>query len=254
MDIFAPLQKVLKIPPGAARLVGAGYLVLAAAAWLISAYDGDPISLAVLAAIILAFGLVVLALSQLSAVLRGILGYVLVLLFSLWIVLLFIQTVFNNPLTPPVVTYQCLVFSSDCRPVSALAPVPASEGRVIATDVTADTGPETGPDPSVQRGAHRVFVQFAGFDRAGIVAMAEKLASGGWDVQGADRGGERLAAAAGVNEIRIFHPEDKQAGALLAAEVAAGLAGAGPLNVRDLSGTALASRVPAGQMEVWVSR
>ena len=53
-----------------------------------------------------------------------------------------------------------------------------------------------------------------------LKGIAAKLVAQGWPIQGADQGGERYDHAAGLNEVRFFHPDDKARAEALAQELA----------------------------------
>lgn len=129
------------------------------------------------------------------------------------------------------------------------APASSSEEPADATEpasVELPTAPTvTSPGP--------VFIQFAGsLQRERIVTLARALFAQGWKMQGADRGGERTAAAAGTNEVRFFYPEDRQYAEGLALAII-GIADWVPaMEVVDLSNSGYE---PArGQLEIWTSR
>lgn len=98
-----------------------------------------------------------------------------------------------------------------------------------------------------------VFTQFAGsLHRDKIKALAAALSDQGWKMQGAANGGERTTAAAGLNEVRFFYPEDRQYAEALAQAVI-GIADWVPeMKVVDLSNSGY--QPPKGQLEIWTSR
>ncbi len=82
--------------------------------------------------------------------------------------------------------------------------------------------PQSGFEPrdAVDKGAFKVFTQFAGtFKRELIIEMATELENSEWNVQGADRGGERTGSAAGFNEVRYSAATAKSAAEKLAEDV-----------------------------------
>lgn len=136
-------------------------------------------------------------------------------------------------------------------PVTGSAPPPDPDSAAGVLSIAEGLGFDYTPNGR----ANRVFVQFAGAlsrDRVIWVSMAlrDEL---GWNVQGADRGGERTAAANGVDQVRYFRPEDKAlATALARAYNALGVwDGFEPLNVALLTG--FEGSVPPGHLEVWTS-
>jgi hypothetical protein len=73
---------------------------------------------------------------------------------------------------------------------------------------------------AVDKGSFKVFTQFAGtYKREQIVELAGALKNSQWNVQGADRGGERTSSATGFNEIRYSAITAKFAAEKLAEEV-----------------------------------
>lgn len=140
-----------------------------------------------------------------------------------------------------------------------LVPVPTStsdsEGAVAGSNADQDDADVSSSAPSLPPliSTGPVFLQFSGnVQRAALIDIAQKLVTEGWRVQGADRGGERTAAAAGINEVRYFYPEDKAAAQSLVESIK-GLAPwtSSPLTVQDFSASGYSP--PRGQLEIWVS-
>ena len=134
-----------------------------------------------------------------------------------------------------------------------------ASARTVAALPLADlpTGPAcvatrpAGPG-SLRRSGHRVFVQFAGsIDRAAMIAFSRALQASGWNVQGADQGGERVGSAAGTNEVRYGPPADRSLAEELAAEASA-------RRTPRLSGPGLRAvavpNITGGSLEIWLSR
>lgn len=97
---------------------------------------------------------------------------------------------------------------------------------------------------------YKVFVQFAGFARPAVQAMASVLVKSGWPVQGADRGGQRTGDAVGLNVIRYSDEADAAAAQALADSVkATGIIKATP-RVERYQGS---PSIPKGTLEVWIS-
>lgn len=89
---------------------------------------------------------------------------------------------------------------------------------------------------------YRVDFQFAGFVRAQAQAISAALKSVGWKILGE----ERTALAARLNEIRYGDPKDEAAAALLAADLRH-VVGSTTVKV-------VRAAIPAGRLEVWISR
>ncbi|WP_026190653.1 hypothetical protein [Methylobacterium sp. WSM2598] len=98
------------------------------------------------------------------------------------------------------------------------------------------------------RAKYQVYIQFAGFPRPAIAALANALAAQGWAVQGAGAGGERVAAAATLAEVRYGDPAAKPAAEALAA--ALNQSGIVPRTVRAVPLAIIRPNV----LEVWIGQ
>jgi hypothetical protein len=109
--------------------------------------------------------------------------------------------------------------------------------------------PEIAPNPGFQPDNYKVFVQFAGvITRDSVKRMMRELVNLGWNVQGANAGGERTVAAAGYAEVRYPSPSDLPAAKDLAREIQAA-------NLTSHAVTEqLTPSVAKGSLEVWISR
>ena len=225
-----------------------GWLALNVAAAIYNADLG--ISFQGLLALLLVLSLVVGALAILPRLPKVLLGWLMVILFAGWLVVVFVQVATSSGFTPPLAPVNCLLgpLGSDCNRslsieanTSGIAPLP----------------PVVVPPPSfLDVSAAKVFVQFAGFVRQDVVAISTALAKDGWNIQGADQGGERLSAAAGLNEVRFFHSEDAGLANELASALKAKMAAEGRgIVVKDLSGLPeFAAKAPKGLLEIWISK
>lgn len=177
---------------------------------------------------------------------RLILWYVTVLAL-LTVSVFWVQSILRTP-TPFLIEARCfadpwaagcpfgIVLAKDIRP----APVAAEN----STDKS-----QAPPDPR-----NRVFIQFAGaLARSSVVDLSRDLVKVGWNVQGADRGGERTASAAGVDQVRYFFPGDEALARRLARSYnqKANWDGFDPLSVAFVDG--FENRVAPGHLEVWTS-
>lgn len=142
---------------------------------------------------------------------------------------------------------------SDPDGPDAIDAPPTSPAGSATDDAAAETPGEQPPSADLAVSPGPIFMQFAGsLQRERIVALAQALSAQGWKMQGADRGGERTAAAAGFNEVRFFYPEDRQYAEALAAAII-GIADWVPeMRVVDLSASGY--KPPRGQLEIWTSR
>lgn len=259
MEIFSPIGRVLRVPPWASNFIGIGFLLLAAASYLISYFQNDPINIVSLAILIIIFSLIIWVLSELHPVLRALLGYMVTLIFAVWMALVFAQIISQNYFTPAIATAKCLLEPLDvrCSNLMASASVDPRLVNVTVAGVTAKTnvsrkdGP--GIDSYAMRKGSRIYIQFAGLPRKTIKNVAEKLSKIGWSVVSANQGGEQLNAASGLNQVRYFSEADRNAAVLLARDVSQSFGGNKPISVADFSSYKFSSQVPRGQLEVWVS-
>lgn len=255
MDLFAPLEKALGINRTVALFLSGGYIALVLAIIILGRMGDIGLNPLTLTIYLVIFSVVILALSGLPSILRTFLAWLLVVLFSVWLVILLVQVITGNRFTPPIASARCLVmpWHPICENAISSANVPASSAP-SATQETADTpvGQEA-PIPSGS-GVTAVHVQFAGYSRTRVIEVSSGLAEAGWPVRGAEQGGERLAAASGLNEVRFFHPEDAEAASNLAVAVSAALPGQPSIEVRDFSRTPVAASAGLGHLEVWISQ
>lgn len=133
------------------------------------------------------------------------------------------------------------------QPITAVAP-PAAQPMV--TSVLAAAAEET---PSLilaefpAAGEHQVYVQFAGnIPRRQIVELNQALRKSGWNMQGAS--GERIATAAGRNEVRFSSEADREAAEALAAALTQAAVGGSRVQARQLD------IIRPGTLEAWISR
>lgn len=127
-------------------------------------------------------------------------------------------------------------------PDAEAVPVPPGEN-------SAPLAPETLPE--ADRASAEVYIQFTGFDRDAVKAIAADLVNLGWPVQGADQGGERYEHASGLNEVRFFNPADRERAGVLAQELSNSMGGQ-PIKVLDVSDSVYAMDKP-GHLEIWIS-
>ena len=255
------------------NLVFFGVFLLVLAAFVSSNLTDVRVSFWSLAVYALIFGVLILVLSRLPGKLVVVLSWVISIGFSIWLVALLAQIITASRFTPYLATAQCMVqpFDERCvfnRAAVALAqpaPAPAPSDAVPApqadTSLGAGDGQSAALEPltrgltaSVVPGVNQVYIQFAVLSRDDVVSLAMQLVGFGWSVQGADAGGERLAAADGLMEVRFFYPDDQPRAELLAQNVSQSRPGNPPVAVRDLSGSGLAGSVPPGHFELWISR
>ena len=155
-----------------------------------------------------------------------------------------IQAILRTP-TPFLIEARCFVdlWSQGC-------PL----GTSIAQNVQIATFKNEPADQHSPDTRNRVYIQFAGaLSRKEVQSVSVKLQSRGWNVQGAEQGGERTAQAVGINQVRYFHEEDNDLAMRLATEYnkLAKWDGFHHLAVAFVAGHE--SRVPGGHLEVWTS-
>ena len=258
LDPIAAIQTSLGINRKATILTMGGFVVMATAIGIAQMADDDTLTFWQLLAGLLGLIVLMMILTQLPVLARRLLGWVLALCFSFIMVTATLQTVTENRFRPPLALASCIIsfyFAESCH--SSTADTSSLElslvGAAFAQTSTdaAEVPPLTGAELAAAQANASVFIQFAGFARSDVVTLATGLAGAGWKVEGADRGGERIASAIGLNEVRYFNPQD----AALAAALAGALRTAFPgkeIAVRDLTATKFGSDAP-GHLEIWAS-
>ncbi|WP_155737492.1 hypothetical protein [Agrobacterium tumefaciens] len=92
---------------------------------------------------------------------------------------------------------------------------------------------------------YKVFIQFAGLTRESIKELNAALKKSGWKVQ--SDSGERILAAAGLNEVRYRNSGDKDSAEALANAITASRLTTAPVTIKQLS------IIGPGSLEVWIS-
>ncbi len=110
------------------------------------------------------------------------------------------------------------VFASARRAVADLA-MSAAEGQTVIGDQDRDALNTLKDRLRIQQSPQTVYVQFAGMAREDAQALSAKMRALGWGIP--NPGEERLAAAAGKNEVRYnpYGDADRAAAELLAADL-----------------------------------
>lgn len=97
-----------------------------------------------------------------------------------------------------------------------------------------------------------IFLQFGrNVERGDVIQLSNDLAASGWAIEGGEKGGELLKAVPDQNEIRFFHPEDRESAIALAKRLYE-LNPSSPVHVRDFS--RLGSYTAKGQLEIWLNQ
>lgn len=252
--LFKAIETSLGINRQATKIAVGGFIVMALAIGLVQFADDDSLTFWQLLVGLLGLMVLMMALTQLPLLARRVVGWVLTACFSFVAITATGQAITFNA-CPRLASATCILsfhMAASCaisRPgagevvTGALdrgAPGTLFANGIVVTGIT-----------FLQATDERVFIQFAGYKRGWVVGVAEKLAEAGWRIEGGDRGGERIAAAEGLNEVRYFHAADAERAKALAEAVATAAPGT-EATVVDLSGSTYGQPQP-GLLEVWIS-
>jgi hypothetical protein len=255
---FKAIELSLGINRQATKIALGGFVVMALAIGLVQLSDDDTLTfwrLLVAQVVLMVFMLVI---TQLPLLARRLLAWVVALCFASTVIAATVQSVTENRFRPPLALASCIIsfyFADSCQ--SSPATVSKLGAGLIGAAFAQDaTDPAAVPALSgealtqAQKEA-RLFIQFAGYKRGEVVTLATQLTEAGWKVEGGDRGGERVATAAGLNEVRYFNPADAGLAAALADTLRATQPGK-EIKLTDLS-TSAYGQAQAGLLEIWVS-
>ncbi|MCB6178274.1 hypothetical protein LHP98_09040 [Rhodobacter sp. Har01] len=259
LDPVSAVQTSLGINRTATKIAIGGFVVMALAIGLMQMLDNDTLSFWQLLAALVALIVVMMVLTQLPLLARRLLCWVMTLCLTFVAVTATAQAItFNGiPWLAPSTCILSFHLAPSCvisGPAAGSGPAIGGAGLSLAGAAQAGTLPQAqllGLADLAGQDTARVFIQFAGYSRGWAEKLAAALVQSGWQVQGADRGGERISAAAGLNEVRYFHPSDAELAAALAKAAQDWRAGA-PVGVVDLSATKFGRSEP-GLLEVWIS-
>ena len=258
------LTKLLQVDPKVGRFVLAGLTILACSALVIS-YGINFNDAAFVAGYLLGFALAVTILVYITnnRIMRTAVCWIAISAFDIWILGLFDSAFQITRRLPPTACYLRLPvelpevcierLSSDVIVIGALAPASApglsfGGGPEQVWLAQVDTTVTLTPAPA---GAARVFVQFHDpVTRDQTIALGTALAAAGWQVEGAERGGELVGNGTDRNEVRFFQTAD-EAIAIALGEAIHALAPSATVHVRDFA--RLGGYTPAGQLEIWLS-
>ena len=246
MTTLSVIEKLLVVNRPAAIIILTGLTVFAAVSIFQTFRINDLQGSILVAGYIVALGVALTVISNAlhNPPIRTVVSWFITVLSILYASAIFVGAVF--PSTPLVNPPSCLLrFWDDCRgrgglinrvaegvPAPALTPVP----KAPATSLV--------PPPLM-----RVYVQFAGLlRREDVVSVSRGLRDTGWNVQGADQGGERTVAASGFNEVRYLSPANEVAAKVLAQQIQATNLIKHPIAVT------LNTNVRPDTLEVWISR
>ncbi|MFA5985635.1 MAG: hypothetical protein WC782_16570 [Methylococcaceae bacterium] len=223
-------------------------LLLITFVWFSSAYGGSFSSLvrAFGAFLLLSTGVVIFFKVIDGSILPRVIVWYFTSLLLLTVSVFWVQAILRTP-APFLVEARCFVdlWSQGC-------PLGTSVAQKVEVAPLFDATQQSDSAPDKR---NRVYVQFAGaLSREDIIKVSLKLKDEGWNVQGAERGGERTAQAVGIDQVRYFHNEDQDIAKRLTTkynELASSWHGFDQLSVAFVAGNE--SRVPVGYLEVWTS-
>ncbi|WP_309666617.1 hypothetical protein [Tabrizicola sp.] len=253
LDPIKTLQAALRINRPAAVFLTGGFLVLGLAAVLASQLKESGLPFWQIPAALVGLSLVVAILAQMQRGVAVLVSWVLTVLFLLWAAAFTAQMISGNRL--PIASAGCLLSfyrSNECHVSAAVveaAPVAAVVGTAPVATVPAQPATPTADPGPIDRTGTQVYIQFTALPRDTVGALATALEAKGWGLQ---NGGEEYAHAAGLSEVRFFHPADKPRAQALAAEVSASLPGSPAVGVLDVTEGEYAQTRP-GLLEVWIS-
>lgn len=260
------ITHALRVDRRMARFILGGLTLLAAAALVIS-WDYDLDKIFRVAIFILAFCVAIAILANIRGLISLVAAWVILGVGVIYISLGAAQFLTLSSLTPPVPPFLCFISPVDarCTQLAQSAAIETASVMGQAVDMSSEPRPPqlevppsrptssaNLPAPPTPRTA-TVYVQFAGvIDRDAMAVFSQRLAALGWTVPGASRGGERIASAAGLNEVRFFHGSDKPAAERLARDATNASPAGANVKLRDLSAGYINS--PEGQLELWISK
>lgn len=227
--------------------VSIGLAVFAAVAIYLS-WNLSTSTLLIGAASLLAVGLVAFVIAHIlqNSIQRFLLSWLFVGVFFLYTISVSVSAVFPRQTIFPAAP--CIIqFWKHCNVI-----LNAAADKNLGTRADQGRGPATNTD-SIKRNDYKVFVQFSGsIRRESIVQLASELSNLDWNVQGANRGGERTVNANGFNEIRYSDSAKKDAAMLLANEVQSRSPAGQEVGIRHITNPRF--QIPTNTLEVWISK
>lgn len=246
----AVIEKLASVDSGAARLIYAGLAVFAAVA-LIFAWNIEIETAGLVAVYLILFGVLVIVLANFHGMIAIWLARFLGVMIGVFVFAVTFSALLPrySPFPPVPCMIRVWQFLDDSRCENVLDVIVAAKDLPPPPKIA--TAVENSVDTEIDRGQFRVFPHFAGdIRREDAISAAKAIADLGWNMQ-TNRGGERLAAASGLNEVRYSDAGDKAAAEQLAVEYQnANLTGK-PVSIRQYGGT---PPIPKGTLEVWLSR
>jgi len=279
LNPYQAIETTLGINRTAAKIAIGGWIVITLAISLKQYLADDAVTFWQMLIALVALILLMMLLSELPRVVARITVSIFCFMFVVWATAGLAQVITNNSV--PHLTQSHCIFSMGYSPGCGASPANASAQAQTRENVqpsAADTAPEPAPPAAsaqvlpppgqptrgvelgagasrefIPPAAAEVFLLYAGLDRDQTEPLAQTLRAAGWNVQSADRGGDRVDAAQGLNEVRFFNAADLDAARHLAQLVADSRPDPAGMALQDLSETRHGR--PAGQQfEVWISR
>lgn len=258
LDLFKSIETSLGINPKATKIAVGGFVVLAMIIGALQALEGEKLTFWQLLAGMVGLMVFMLAITSLPLLARRLLGWVVTVCLCFIALTATLQTVTNNLFSPPLSTGSCIMsfyLASTC----GISPpvIEAAWGSPVGAAFAQDGGakmivaPLADIDLKPAQDRATVFVQFAGYPRDEVAALSTALVVAGWPVEDPSRGGERIASAEGLSEVRYFNPGDAALAAALAEATASALSDR-PIAVVDLSESKYGKSAP-GHLELWIS-
>ncbi len=251
LDPIKTLEVALKINRRAATLLIGGFLLLALAAVFGNQVKDSGLTFWHIPVALLIFSVLVAVLARMPEALALVACWTLVILALLFAIGVTGQVLAGNTL--PYAKLDCL--TGFWKPAAcSTSPVDVLQAAVVAeAEASGPTVSETAPARTdVDRGSTTVYIQFAGLERESVQKIARDLVALGWPIEGADQGGERYDHAAGLNEVRFFHPKDQDRAEVLAEDLSRAMGGTS-IKVLDVTDSAYAMDTP-GHLEIWISQ
>ncbi len=195
------IEKLLLVDKKVALIILGGLGTFAAVA-VVQAFKLDWNGSLLIAGYVVGFGVLLFLLSTIidDQTSRTVISRFLTFIFMLFMSALFVGAVMPHAtfINPP----SCLIrFWAPCRTPGGVIDNLVDQAQLPKPS----TVPPLGDVGALPSGIYhyRVYIQFAGeIKRGDVVAVAHELRAQGWNVEGANQGGERLAAGAYLNEIR----------------------------------------------------
>lgn len=239
------LSQLLKTDPQTSKLLVAGLAVIACAA-IVASWQIDAATAGLIGLYIAGLGAVVIIIAGIlnDDLLRRILSLALVLIIILVVAAFAVSALFRDLgfLNP---TY-CMVRPWERCDLVEERIVDENRGSIDSTiNIPATAAPPA--DSSFQPGAFKVFIQFAGLmARDEVTKLNQSLSAGGWKVQGGS--GQRVASAAGLNEVRYSSNDASKAAQALADAITNTKITSSPVSIRQVG------IIKQGTLEVWISK